>query len=285
MPDTGFRMSAVSAPPLQSSAPKPVTVSTLRTMKQAGEKIACLTVYDASFTKRLEEAGVEVLLVGDSLGMVIQGRDSTQRVQLEDMTYHTRCVARVRSRALLVVDLPLLTYSTPAQALDSAAQLVRAGGAQVLKLEGGRHRLEVVRVLSKEGIPVCAHLGLLPQSVHRIGGYRVQGRDAASARVLREDALALQEAGAMMLVLECVPAALAAEITRSLAIPVIGIGAGPDCDGQVLVLYDALGITPGDRPRFTHDFLRGAESLTGALGDFVRAVKAGTFPGPEHCYS
>jgi 3-methyl-2-oxobutanoate hydroxymethyltransferase len=267
-----------------SSTTRPVTVSTVRGMKQAGEKIACLTVYDASFTKRLEEAGVEVLLVGDSLGMVIQGHDSTQRVRLEDMAYHTRCVARARGRALLVVDLPLLTYSTPALALESAAQLVREGGAQVLKLEGGRHRLQVVRALSEEGIPVCGHLGLLPQSVHRSGGYRVQGRDAASARALREDALALQEAGAVMLVLECIPTALAAEITRSLAIPVIGIGAGPDCDGQVLVLYDVLGITPGGRPRFTHDFLHSAGSLSGALSDFVRAVKVGTFPGPEHCY-
>jgi 3-methyl-2-oxobutanoate hydroxymethyltransferase len=251
-------------------------------MKQKGEKIACLTVYDASFAQLLEDAGIEVLLVGDSLGMVIQGWETTVPVTLEDMVYHTRCVARGRKRALLVVDLPFMSYATAPLALASATALMQAG-AQVVKLEGGAIEVDIVRHLTERGIPVCAHLGLTPQSVHKLGGYRVQGREETAAETIRQDALALQTAGADMLVLECVPSSLATEITHTLAIPVIGIGAGVDCDGQVLVLYDALGITPGKVPKFAKNFSKevsGGVRMT--LEAFVKAVKSGDFPTLEH---
>jgi 3-methyl-2-oxobutanoate hydroxymethyltransferase len=200
------------------------------------------------------------------------------------MVYHTRCVARARRNALLITDMPFMSYSSPGQALATAGRLMKEGGTQMVKLEGGAIQLETVRQLTGNGIPVCAHLGLLPQSVHRLGGYRVQGRDEASAHIMREDAMALEVAGAQMLVLECIPAALAGEISRSLSIPVIGIGAGPDCDGQVLVLYDMLGITSGSLPRFTHNFLEHACSVTAAIAAYVKAVKAVSFPAEEHCY-
>ncbi|HHH38997.1 MAG TPA: 3-methyl-2-oxobutanoate hydroxymethyltransferase [Sedimenticola sp.] len=261
-----------------------VTVASLMQMKQRGEKIAVLTSYDAGFTARLEEAGVEVILVGDSLGMVIQGRESTLPVEVDEMVYHTRCVARARRAALLVSDMPFMSYSSPEQALATAGRLMKEGGAQMVKLEGGRHQLETVRRLTGNGVPVCAHLGLLPQSVHRLGGYRVQGRDAESARAMGEDARALEQAGAQMLVLECVPVELARAITGAVSIPVIGIGAGPACDGQVLVLYDMLGITPGPLPRFNRNFLQQGRSITAALAAFVAAVKDGSFPATEHCY-
>jgi 3-methyl-2-oxobutanoate hydroxymethyltransferase len=259
-----------------------ITIEALAHMKQAGEKIAALTVYDASFARRLEEAGIEVLLVGDSLGMVLQGHDSTLPVTLADMIYHTLCVARVRQGALLIADLPFMTYMTPPQALSSAARLMQEGGAQMVKLEGGAAQIEVVRHLTSLGVPVCGHLGLLPQSVHQLGGYRVQGRDTQSAQAIRDDAVALQDAGATLLVLECVPSALAREITASVKIPVIGIGAGPHCDGQVLVLHDMLGITPGKPRKFCKDFLVGQGSVQAALTSYVRAVKDGSFPAPEH---
>lgn len=256
-----------------------VNITSLIQMKQRHEKIAVLTCYDASFASRLEEAGVEVLLVGDSLGMVIQGHDSTLPVAVDDMVYHTRCVAQGRNNALLVADMPFMSYSSVEQALHTAGRLMKEGGAQMVKLEGGNTQLETVRRLTDHGIPVCAHLGLLPQSVHRLGGYRVQGQDEVSARVMREDALALEGAGAQMLVLECIPAQLAEEITESLSIPVIGIGAGPACDGQVLVLYDMLGITPGKQPSFVKDFLATTGSIPRALVEYVSEVKDGRFPG------
>lgn len=259
-----------------------ITIATLDRMKKQGEKIAVLTCYDASFTRLLEDAGVEVLLVGDSLGMVIQGQESTLPVRVDDMVYHSRNVARARRHALMVVDMPFMSYSSAAQALDTAGRLMKEGGAHMVKLEGGTTQLETVRHLVAHAVPVCAHLGLLPQSVHKLGGYRVQGRDGESARIMKEEALALQEAGAQMLVLECVPAALAGEISRLLDIPVIGIGAGPDCDGQVLVLYDMLGIAADAPPRFVKNFLTGAGTIPGALAAYVRAVKEGGFPGPEH---
>lgn len=261
-----------------------ITITTLNQMKQRGEKIAVLTSYDASFTRQLEEAGVDVLLVGDSLGMVIQGQESTLPVRVEDMVYHTRNVARGRKRALMVADMPFMSYSSATQALDTAGRLMKEGGAHMVKLEGGATQLETVRHLVAHAVPVCAHLGLLPQSVHRLGGYRVQGRDDESARILQEDALALQDAGAQMLVLECVPAELAAKIAQALHIPVIGIGAGVDCDGQVLVLYDMLGITTEDLPRFAKDFLAEAGTVVAALKAYVRAVKDGSFPGAEHSF-
>jgi 3-methyl-2-oxobutanoate hydroxymethyltransferase len=259
-----------------------ITTARLRDMKSAGERIACLTAYDASFAALLQAAGVEVILVGDSLGMVVQGHDSTLPVRVADMIYHTQCVRRGSGRLLVIADLPFMSYGTPAQAVGNAARLMQEGGAHMVKLEGAR--VEIVRELCRHGIPVCAHLGLLPQSVHKLGGYRVQGREAQAADRMRAEAAQLQAAGADLLVLESVPSRLAAEITAALAIPVIGIGAGPDCDGQILVLYDMLGIMPGRRPRFAKNFLEGKGDVSAALRDFVQAVKAGDFPGPEQSF-
>jgi 3-methyl-2-oxobutanoate hydroxymethyltransferase len=261
-----------------------ITIATLARMKQGGEKIAALTCYDATFTCVLEAAGVEVLLVGDSLGMVVQGHPSTLPVRVSEMIYHTRSVARARRHALLVTDMPFMSYSSRVLALSTAARLMREGGAHMVKIEGGAARLGVVGALTQQGIPVCAHLGLLPQSVHQLGGYRVQGRSSDEAKTIEEDALAMQDAGASLLILECIPAALAARVAARLRIPVIGIGAGPGCDGQVLVLYDMLGIQVAPRPRFVKDFLQHSGSVHKAIEAYVQAVKAGTFPGSEHCY-
>ncbi len=262
-----------------------ITIQTLRAMKQRGEKFACLTAYDASFARVLETAGVEVLLVGDSLGMVIQGRETTLPVSLADMIYHTRCVARARQRALIMTDMPYMSAASPARALGNAARLLQEGGAHMVKIEGGRIVEETVALLGRHGIPVCAHLGLLPQSVHKSGGYRVQGREPESAAELLDDAKRLVQAGADCVLLECVPASLADAIVQAVAVPVIGIGAGAGCDGQVLVLYDMLGITPGRRPRFSRDFLPGAASVQAAVEAYVRAVKQGDFPAAEHTFT
>lgn len=259
---------------------KNITISTLARMKRDGEKIAMLTCYDAGFVPALEQAGVDVLLVGDSLGMVVQGHSSTLPVTLDQMVYHTACVARARTCAFLIADMPFMSYAEPGQALATAARLMKEGGAHMVKLEGGESQLATVKSLSGQGVPVCAHLGLQPQSVHKLGGYRVQGADSGSAGAMRRDAQALQAAGAQMLVLECVPAELAQEISGLLEIPVIGIGAGRDCDGQVLVLYDVLGLTPR-MPRFAKDFLQGRGSIGEAARAFVEAVRAGSFPEPE----
>jgi 3-methyl-2-oxobutanoate hydroxymethyltransferase len=259
----------------------PISVATLAGMKRKGERIASLTCYDASFARLLDTAGVDLLLVGDSLGMVLQGHRTTVPVTLDQMVYHAACVARGRVWALLVVDLPFLACATPERAIDAARRLMQEGGADVVKLEGGAPMLETVRRLTEQGVPVCAHLGLLPQSVHRIGGYRFQGRDHASAEAIRHDAIAMQEAGASLLVLECVPAALASEIALTLTIPVIGIGAGAGCDGQVLVLYDMLGLNPGRPPSFSRNFLNGQGSVGDAVAAYVRAVKSREFPGHD----
>jgi 3-methyl-2-oxobutanoate hydroxymethyltransferase len=261
-----------------------ITLTKLRKLKATGEKISCLTAYDASFAHFLDQAGVEILLVGDSLGMVIQGYDSTLPVTVEDMIYHCQLVQRGSQRALLIVDMPFMSYATPSQALETAARLMREGQAQVVKLEGGAWLVDTVQLLTERGIPVCAHLGLTPQSVHQLGGYRVQGRTETDAKRLQDDALALQTAGASLLVLECVPSDLAADISTSLDIPVIGIGAGAACDGQVLVLYDMLGITPGKSPSFSKDFLQETGSIPAAIEAFVSAVKKGTFPGHEQSF-
>jgi 3-methyl-2-oxobutanoate hydroxymethyltransferase len=250
-------------------------------MKQEQQKIAVLTSYDASLTRLMEEAGVDVILVGDSLGMVVQGQESTLPVTLDEMIYHTRNVARARERALLIADMPFMSYRTPDLALESAGRLMKEGGAHMVKLEGGATQLEVIRQITAQGIPVCGHLGLLPQSVHKLGGYRVQGREAERAETIRQEALALQEAGIDMLVLECVPSALAAEITAAVEIPVIGIGAGVDCDGQVLVVHDMLGMNPRP-PRFVKDFLQSGGSILQALQNYVTAVKSADFPREEH---
>ena len=261
-----------------------ITVTTLQQRRTAGEKIAMLTCYDASFAALLSAAGVEVLLVGDSLGMVIQGESSTLPVSLEQMVYHTRCVARMAGNALVLADLPFGAYQqSPQQAFDAAAKLM-AAGAEMVKLEGGAHMAETTAFLSIRGIPVCAHIGLTPQSVHAMGGYRLQGKSDAAAARLREEAGLLAEAGAAMLLMEMVPAALAGKITAQLSIPTIGIGAGGAVDGQVLVLYDALGIYPGRRARFVKNFMEGAPDIGSAVAAYVTAVKHQTFPQAMHAF-
>jgi 3-methyl-2-oxobutanoate hydroxymethyltransferase len=262
----------------------PITLATLQGMKAQGEKIASLTTYDAGFTQVLEAAGVELFIIGDSLGMVLMGYDSTVPVSMDDMVYHAANVARVGRSAYRVVDLPYHSYSDAGQALANAQRLVEAGGAHMVKLEGGTAMAGIVEALTGHGIPVCGHVGLLPQSVEEYGGYKVQGRDAEAAAAILADAQALEAAGAGLLVMECIPATLAAEITQAVGIPTIGIGAGPDCDGQVLVLYDMLGITQGRLPRFVKDFVAEAGSIPAAIRAYVDAVKTGRYPAPEHGY-
>jgi 3-methyl-2-oxobutanoate hydroxymethyltransferase len=263
---------------------KPVTITTLRELKQAGQKITCLTAYDYSFASLLDRAGLDAIMVGDSLGMTMQGHASTLPVTIDDMAYHCACVARGVTRALIIGDMPFGSYQvSPEQAFENAAILMQAG-AQVVKLEGGAPMAETVRFLVERGIPVCAHLGLTPQSVHQLGGFRVQGREADAAQRLRDDAILLQAAGASLLVLEAVPAALAKVISAELGIPTIGIGAGLDADGQVLVLQDMLGLYPRPSPKFSRNFMQGAESIEAAIRAYVEAVRGKTFPGPEHSY-
>lgn len=264
---------------------KPITLTELAKMRQEGRKIAMLTAYDASFAALCERNGVDTLLIGDSLGNVMQGQKSTLPVTMEHMVYHTECVARGAQRAWIVSDLPFASYQeNPAQALRNAARLM-AAGAQMVKLEGGEYMAETVHFLVERGIPVCAHIGLTPQSVHQLGGYRVQGKGDVAAAQLKRDALALEQAGAAMLVMEMVPAALAAEVTRAMTTTAtIGIGAGAECDGQVLVLQDMLGIFPGKTARFVRNFMQGATSIDTAIAAYVAAVKDGSFPAPEHCY-
>jgi len=259
-----------------------ITLPRLRAMKQAREPIVALTAYDYSFARLLDAAGIDLVLVGDSLGMVVQGHETTIPVGMDDMVYHTRLVARGLRHALLVMDLPFMSYTNPAQALVNAARALQEGGAQMVKLEGGERQVEVVRALAEHDIPVCAHIGLKPQSIHKLGGYRVQGREADAALRMLEDAAALEEAGADLLLLECVPATLAAEITANSRLPVIGIGAGSDVDGQILVLQDVLGITPGQPPRFARDFMAEAGSIAGAIADYAAAVRDRRFPATEH---
>jgi len=262
---------------------KPVTVPGLREMKKRGEKIVALTCYDASFAAHLEAAAVDVALVGDSLGMVVQGRSSTLPVTLDEMVYHTALVARGLSATLLIADLPFMSYRDASHALASGARLLAEGGAAMVKLEGGADwACEALAALAARDVPVCAHLGLTPQSVHKLGGYRMQGKSADAATHLREQARAVVEAGAELLVLESVPRALAAQITKEIPIPTIGIGAGRECDGQVLVLYDMLGITPGRRPKFSRDFLSGRDSIPAAIAAYVADVRAGAFPADEN---
>ncbi|MFA5914291.1 MAG: 3-methyl-2-oxobutanoate hydroxymethyltransferase [Burkholderiales bacterium] len=263
---------------------KPITLSDLQKLHRDGSKIAMLTGYDASFGALLENAGVESILVGDSLGNVLQGRDTTLAVTLTDMIYHVSCVARGAKRAFLIGDMSFGSYQEGAeQAFRNAAQLM-AAGAHMVKLEGGVAFAQTTEFLVKRGVPVCGHLGLTPQSVHQLGGFRVQGKTVDAARQLVEDALALERAGAGMIVLEAIPAKLAAEITASLSIPTIGIGAGRDCSGQVLVLYDLLGVFPGRKAKFVRNFMDGASSIQQAVENYVRAVKDGSFPGPEHSF-
>lgn len=260
------------------------TLTTLQNMHSKGEKIAVLTCYDASFATLLENNGVDVLLVGDSLGMVIQGRESTLPVTIEQMAYHTACVAAGAQQAFIIADMPFGTSQFSARETFSHAVQLMQAGAEMVKLEGGVEMAETIHFLTSRGIPVCAHIGLTPQSVHQLGGYRVQGRSDAAAQRLREDAMALQQAGAGMIVMEAVPAALATEITHLLSIPTIGIGAGAGCSGQVLVLHDMLGIYPGKKARFVKDFMPGAGSIAQAVANYVAEVKSGAFPTAEHSF-
>ncbi|WP_194713830.1 3-methyl-2-oxobutanoate hydroxymethyltransferase [Noviherbaspirillum soli] len=262
---------------------KAVTAPALMAMRAAGEKITMLTCYDASFAALMDRCGVEMLLVGDSLGMVSQGHQSTLPVTLADMAYHTASVARGNRTALLVADMPFGTYATPEAAFNNAAELMRAG-AHMVKLEGGAWLASTVRFLTERAIPVCAHVGLTPQSVHVLGGFKVQGKSVAGAEQMKDDALALQAAGASVLVLEAIPAALGREVTEALAIPTIGIGAGPDCSGQVLVMHDMLGVFPGHKARFVKNFMDGQTSIDAAVKAYVAAVKDGSFPAAEHCF-
>jgi 3-methyl-2-oxobutanoate hydroxymethyltransferase len=258
------------------------TLINLQQRASAGEKLAMLTAYDATFAAALEASGVDALLVGDSLGMVLQGQPSTLPVSLADMAYHTASVARGAPHSFIIADLPFGSYqASPMQAFDAAAQLM-AAGAHCVKLEGGAVMVETVAFLTTRGVPVCGHLGLLPQSVNTLGGYKVQGKSDAAAKLLIADALALQHAGAGMLVLEAIPATLGAEVTQALHIPTIGIGAGAACSGQVLVLHDMLGITAGKPPRFVRNFMPGADSIQAAVSAYVKAVKRGEFPAAEH---
>lgn len=264
---------------------KPLTLHRLREMHAQREKIAMLTCYDASFAQVLDAAGVDILLVGDSLGMVLQGHESTVPVTLHDMAYHVGCVARGNRSAWILGDLPYGSYhQSPSQAMASATVLMQAG-AHMVKLEGGGWTADTVRFLTERGVPVCAHLGLTPQSVHALGGYRIQGRDEVGAVTLMRHARELQDAGAAMLVLELMPASLGEQVTQALDIPVIGIGAGTGCSGQVLVLHDMLGLGAGKPPRFVRNFMDGAASLQDAVRAYVQAVKAGEFPQPQvHTY-
>lgn len=262
-----------------------ITLTTLQKMAQEGQKIAMLTCYDASFAAVLEEAGVDSLLIGDSLGNVLQGHESTLPVQLRDMVYHTGCVARGSKRAFIVSDMSFGSFQVSVEeTFRNAAQLMSAG-AHMVKIEGGRPMLETIEFLTDRGIPVCGHLGLTPQSVHVLGGYRVQGKGETEAQLLLREAKQLEQAGAGMIVLEAIPAALAREVTAALRIPTIGIGAGVDCSGQVLVLHDMLDVYPGKKAKFVKNFLRPAGSIQGAVELYVKEVRAKTFPGPEHSFS
>ena len=269
---------------LRGSARPPVNVSTLGKMKAEGEKIAAMTCYDASFAVLVDEAGVDLVLVGDSLGMVIQGHDTTVPVTMDHIIYHSRVVARGLYRPFLVADMPFMSYSSKEQALQNAVRLMQEGGAKMVKLEGGAGQVEIVQFLAGHDIAVCAHLGLKPQSVHKIGGFKVQGRENEVAQQMVDDAKALEAAGADIVLLECIPSELGARITRELQVPVIGIGAGPDVDGQILVLYDILDITAGRKPRFTRNFMEGSASPLQAVQHYVQAVKDRSYPAPEHCF-
>jgi len=262
-----------------------VTVRSLQAMKQAGEKIACLTAYDASFAHVLDKAGVDVVLVGDSLGMVVQGNETTLPVTVSDMLYHSKAVSRGLSRAMLMVDMPYLSYTSVPQALENAGRFMQQAGAQMVKLEGGAEQAEIVSRLAQNGIPVCAHLGLQPQRVHKLGGYRVQGREQDAADAMLDEARQLELAGADVMLLECVPEQLADNITQALTIPVIGIGASAVCDGQILVLYDILGISKGRIPKFSRDFMTETGSIEAAVKLYVDTVKKSQFPGSEHVFN
>lgn len=264
---------------------KPVTTRTLMSMKAAGDRITCLTAYDFSFASLVDRLGVDTIIVGDSLGMVVQGHENTLPVTLEHMIYHSQCVSRGVSRALAIVDMPFGTYHVSREdAMRNAARLMCEGAAPMVKMEGGAAIADTVRFVVERGVAVCGHIGLTPQAVHKLGGFRVQGRDADSADALRRDALALQDAGISALVLEAIPASLGGAISRELRVPTIGIGAGPECDGQVLVLQDVLGIYPRRSPKFSRNFMADTDSIEAAVKAYLDAVRAGRFPGAEQSF-
>jgi 3-methyl-2-oxobutanoate hydroxymethyltransferase len=277
-PETSAPYSAPAAPPAR------LTTADLAKMAAAGTRIAMLTAYDASFARLAERAGADVLLVGDSLGMVVQGHATTVPVTLADALYHTRCVAAGCARPLIIADLPFGTFQGRAEDAYAAAVAALQAGAQMVKVEGGAWMATTVEYLVRRGVPVCGHVGLTPQSVNTLGGFRVQGKSDAAAEAIVADAKALAAAGCTLLVVECVPRALGARLTREAGVPTIGIGAGPECAGQVLVIYDALGIQPGKPARFVRNFLPGHASIEAALAAYVAAVRDGSFPAPEHCF-
>ena len=269
---------------IQKNQPKSITINTLQTMKQKGEKFTCLTAYDYCSAHAASSAGIDVILVGDSLGMVIQGHDSSLPVTIKDMAYHVKCTKRGSQHSLLMADLPFMSYYAEMQTLESAAALMREG-AQIVKLEGGAWLAESTRLLTQHGIPVCAHMGLTPQSVNHLGGYRVQGRDPENAQKIIDEALLLQDAGANLLLLECVPQSLGKRISETLTIPVIGIGAGANTDGQILVWHDLLGLYPGKPAKFVKNYLQGnPNGIHGAITAYVDDVKQQRFPDKEHAY-
>ncbi|WP_202414250.1 3-methyl-2-oxobutanoate hydroxymethyltransferase [Duganella flavida] len=282
---------AASQKPADANAPAPakavvskaVTINTLATLRNAGEKITMLTCYDASFASLMDRCGVEILLIGDSLGMVCAGHQSTLPVTMTDIVYHTASVARGTKSAMIMADLPFGAYGTPETAYANAVLAMQAG-AHMVKIEGGAWLADTVKFLTERGVPVCAHLGLTPQSVHQLGGYKVQGKTTESADLLKADALKLQEAGAAIVLLEAIPAQLGKEVTELLSVPTIGIGAGPDCSGQVLVMHDLLGVFPGRKARFVKNFMDGQTSIDAAITAYVTAVKNGSFPALEHCF-
>jgi 3-methyl-2-oxobutanoate hydroxymethyltransferase len=280
----GKDMAGGDAPaPVKPVANKAVTIPSLNALRAAGTKITMLTCYDASFASLMDRCGVEILLVGDSLGMVCNGHSSTLPVTVAEVAYHTAAVARGSKSAMIIADMPFGSYATPEAAFNNAVTLIQAG-AHMVKLEGGAWLADTVRFLTERAIPVCAHLGLTPQSVHQLGGYKVQGKTIESADHLKADAKLLQAAGASLLVLEAIPAALGKEVTELLAIPTIGIGGGPDCSGQVLVMHDLLGVFPGRKARFVKNFMDGQTSIDAAVTAYVTAVKDGSFPALEHCF-
>ena len=270
---------------LRDSTRPPVSLSTLDKMKAGGEKIACLTCYDASFAVLVDEADTDVVLVGDSLGMVVQGHDTTVPVTMDDMVYHCRAVARGLQRPLLMADLPFASYPTRDVALANSVRLMQEGGAEMVKLESGPSQIDIVEFLAGHDVAVCAHLGLKPQSVHKTGGFRVQGREVDAAERMIASAKSLESAGADLVLLECIPTELGQRITAALSVPVIGIGAGPGTDGQILVLYDILDITTGRKPRFVLNCMDGAAGNLDAMRRYVRAVKDRSYPAPEHCFT
>ncbi|NOQ15010.1 MAG: 3-methyl-2-oxobutanoate hydroxymethyltransferase [Methyloprofundus sp.] len=261
---------------------KPKTISDLQQMKQAGQKISSLTAYDATFSALMDQAGIDVILVGDSLGMVVQGHSSTLPVSMQDMLYHTQLVSRGRQQAFVIADLPFMSNATPERAADNAALLIQQGGAQMVKLEGAR--CDIIQFMVQQGIPVCAHLGLLPQSIYQLGKYAVQGKEDNEAQRILAEALKVEQAGAQLLIVECIPTALAQQISEQLSIPVIGIGAGSHCDGQVLVVYDMLGISLGRRPRFTKNYMQQEDSIFNAIQAYISEVKECQFPAQEHSF-